>query len=940
LYGTKQSINELNSPGFLFLPLRLLMIGLVWVGITPTCGHAQQNIDSLISSWNKLAAGYLEVNQIDSACKYGNCVVEMMEQDLELNTERFNSAELKNLKKQKAEALANLVTAYGASDQIELAIDCYQSALKTCREIDDKEGIFSLHIRMGRVNDLRSSYLEAIPFYKLALEQATLNNDQNSMALAYYHLGLNNRYLGNYSEALKYHLEDLRIHEELDNKKGIANAYVTIAAILKRLKDMEAAIEKLLQAESLYDQINDSSGIAMVMNDLGTTYEQLGDTASALQYHLMAAYMREKIAQHKVAENDGLGASYSYIARIYLSKGDYRSALDYLRKAKKVFGYSSNVQGIMTAEVDLAKVYFDKKDIDSTLYWVEEAEQTAMGIMNYSGLIDTYTIKGDVHLYYNNPELAINEFLNALAMSERQKNLKQIYALNVRLASAYKSTGDFHKAFDFQESAMQYMDSIQANANFTAAVQMEMEYNYSKEKIKAQLLQEKKDALSEAELAEQETQKWLFFAGVLMFLIISLGLFSRLRFIRKTSSALLEQKEEADRQRQIAETARERATMSEKVKQQFLANMSHEIRTPMNAIKGMTDIIIRNDHPSSQDKYLNAIRDSSENLLTIVNEILDLSKLEAGKIDFEKIQFAPQKILHNVKNILRFKAEEKGLALSYTIHEDVPPFLKGDPTRLNQILVNLGSNAIKFTEKGSVSIEVEALPLNSESVNLRFRVVDTGIGIAPGKIDSIFEAFNQADADTTRKYGGTGLGLSICKRLAELQNGSIAVQSEKDKGSTFTLILPYAKASSQPVRVDEEVQVTIKDLKILLVEDNEFNVIVARDELESSIRGVRIDVAENGKIAVDKVRTESYDLILMDIQMPEMDGYEATSIIRSMRGPVAGTPIMAMTANVMKEEVDRCFAAGMNAYISKPFNRNELLKNINNLLEIPASVNS
>ncbi len=908
--------------------------------MTLSTGHAQQNIDSLISSWNQLAADYLDVNQIDSACKYGNCVVEMMEQDLELNPERFNSAELNNLKKQKAEALANLVTAYGASDQIELAIECYHSALSTCREIDDMEGIFNLHIRMGRVNDLRSSYVDAIPYYKKAREQAALNDDKKGIALASYHLGLNNRYLGNYSEALKYHLEDLRIEEELDNKKGIANAYVTIAAILKRLNDFEAAIEKLHQAESLYEEINDSSGIAMVMNDLGTTFEMLGDTADALEHHLLAAYLREKIASRNIAENDGLGASYSYIARIMLSKGDYESALDYLTKAKTAFRNFSNIQGIMTAEIDIAEVYYDKKDIAGSLRWLDKAEQTAKSIMNYYGLIDIYRLRGDIHIFLKSPSAAIADYEYALGIAEQQDNLKRIFSLNERLADAYKLTGDFHEAFDHKENAMHYKDSIQANANLTAAVQMKMQYNYDKEKIKNELLQEKKDALSEAALEKQETQKWLFFAGVLMFLIISLGLFSRLRFIRRTSKALLEQKEEADHHRRIAEEERERATQSEKVKQQFLANMSHEIRTPMNAIKGMTDIIIRNAHPSSQDKYLNAIRESSENLLTIVNEILDLSKLEAGKIDFEKIEFAPQKVLHNVKNILRFKAEEKGLALSYTIHNNVPPFLEGDPTRLNQILVNLGSNAIKFTDKGSVSIEVKAYPKDAEKIDLQFKVIDTGIGIAPEMIDSIFEAFNQADADTTRKYGGTGLGLSICKQLAELQNGSITVQSEKNRGSAFTLTLPYAKSSGNPAQASEEIRVSIKDLKVLLVEDNEFNAIVARDELENSIQGVKIDVAENGKIAVDRIHTDTYDLILMDIQMPEMDGYEATKIIRSMSGPVAETPIMAMTANVMKAEVDRCFAAGMNAYISKPFNRNELLKNINKLLETSPELKS
>jgi signal transduction histidine kinase/CheY-like chemotaxis protein len=890
--------------------------------------QAQENIDSLISSWNKMSNEFIKVNEMDSACKYGNCAVEMMDREIENDQNKISDAEIKRLKRNKARALSNLVTAYGNSDRMDLAQDCYKSALEIYQETGDQDEIFHLLIRMGRVNDLRSSYKEAIKYYSSALEQATKNNNKKNQALCYYYIGLNNRYLGNYPEALKNHLDDLRIQEELKDKAGIANAYVTIAAILNKLKERESAIQKLLAAQLLYDEMHDTSGIAMVYNDLGSTYYTMGDTLKALQDHMQAANLRKLINEY-----DGLGASNSYIARIYLQKRNYQKALDYLKDAYQAFNNSSNMQGIMTTQIDMSEVYSAKHVMDSALNWLDNAEKTATEIMNYMGLVQIYCKRGEIRLYQDNYQSALIDFHHALSIAEKQNNLQQIYLSYVYLAETYSEMGKYKEAFNYQSKSMQYQDSVNANANFKEVVQLEMEYNLKKEKLENELLQEKKDELNEANLAKQKTQKKLYFAGVIMFLMVSLGLLSRLRYIRNSSKAIVEQKEEADRQRLIAESERLRATKSEKVKEQFLANMSHEIRTPMNAIKGMIDILIRNDHPSSQNKYLEAISQSSENLLVILNEVLDLSKLDAGKMELEKIQFDPQKILHNIQDILRFKAEEKGLNFILKIDKNIPRLICGDPTHMHQILLNLASNAIKFTHKGSVSIDVFSNPVNEDKVLLQFKVIDTGIGIPADKIDQVFEVFTQGDTDTTRKYGGTGLGLTICKRLVELHDGSISVESALNKGSVFTVEMPFGLISQQEEAGQKEIKASFNDLSILLVEDNEFNVIVARDVLESSIPGVKVDVAENGKIATLKVQSGQYDLILMDIQMPEMDGYDATRAIRMMESQKADIPIMAMTANVMKAEVDRCFEAGMNGYISKPFDRSELLKQINKMLD-------
>ncbi len=377
-------------------------------------------------------------------------------------------------------------------------------------------------------------------------------------------------------------------------------------------------------------------------------------------------------------------------------------------------------------------------------------------------------------------------------------------------------------------------------------------------------------------------------------------------------------------------TAKERAEHSERVKQQFLANMSHEIRTPMNAIVGMTGILQREPHPQEQQPYLDAIASSSRNLLTIVNDILDLSRIEAGRLPLEHVPMDVRSVLDGVQNVMRYRAEEKGLRLSALVGEEVPSTLIGDPVRLNQVLMNLVGNAIKFTEKGSVHVRLNVKERLTESVMLSAEVTDTGIGIAADRAGRIFEEFTQAEADHTRKFGGTGLGLAISKRLVEMQGGTISVRSEAGAGSTFTAVIPYRvagkvermeKSTAVPIAADEVDQ---RALRVLLAEDHRINVMVAQAELAQALPNAQVDVAENGERAVEMVRNGHYDVVLMDVQMPLMDGYAATQAIRALPDDRSRVPIIAMTANVMQAEVERCSEVGMNGFIPKPFAQEEL----------------
>jgi signal transduction histidine kinase/CheY-like chemotaxis protein len=381
-----------------------------------------------------------------------------------------------------------------------------------------------------------------------------------------------------------------------------------------------------------------------------------------------------------------------------------------------------------------------------------------------------------------------------------------------------------------------------------------------------------------------------------------------------------------DRERELL-SARDQAVQASEFKSQFLANMSHEIRTPMNGVLGLAHLLLEMEGDPEKRNYLLALRDSGQNLLAIINDILDFSKVEAGRLELEEIEFDLPQVVATAVSLFKSQAIGKGLALELDVPATLPRWVRGDPVRVRQILTNLINNAVKFTDAGRVRVQVAA----AAGGRFRFEVSDTGIGIDPAYHDRLLDPFRQADSSTTRRFGGTGLGIPICRQLVALMDGAFDYVSEPGQGSTFWFEIPLSVRSPESAqavanrsdrdhregRANNQREAAARPgTKILLVEDNAVNRLVAKAMLERL--GYHVDVAETGVEAVEAAREASYAFILMDCLMPVMDGYEATARIRKMEGPAARTPIIALTALAMTGDKEKCLAAGMDDYLSKP----------------------
>jgi len=662
--------------------------------------------------------------------------------------------------------------------------------------------------------------------------------------------------------------------------------------------DYDEGLAVLNKAEKVALKIQDQSLLARIFINYGNIYRDLAQLSTALKYYENALVITEELEDH-LSQSVCLFS----LANIHYDLYDYESALDYALKSLAIFRSFNDSVRLLQLNNTLGNIYFKMNDYEEALtYFKQNADQNEPDTLAYATAISGM---GKVYYKMHNFKDAENHLQDALLQSELLQHVEVQIICKFYLGRLKLDLKSFEEA----------------QAHFDDALELASDYN------------RKHDVMSIHELLsilyDQTHDIPKAFFHLKQYEQLKEEIFSQATLNKLKNIKIRQEIELAQKEKEVAEK-------TANLKQQFMANMSHEIRTPMNAILGMTNLLLSKERYGEELKYLKSIQQSANNLLVIINDILDLSKIEAGKIIIEHTRFSIPQCLGYIQDMLAFKAKEKRINFEIETDATLSAYFMGDPTRINQVLINLAGNAVKFTEHGHVKIKARIDKIVASTYYVVFEIADTGIGISQEYLDSIFDSFTQAGTDVTRKFGGTGLGLTISKQLVDLMKGQISVESELGKGTIFSVTLPIELAADQ-TRMDSENDTLQNNelpaaLKILLVEDNDFNKMVAEDTLKLILNQVQIDFAVNGQIAVEKAQERAYDFLLMDIQMPKMDGVEATRLIRKLPAPYGRVPIIAMTANVFEEDIKHYLASGMNDYIAKPFEIKVLIQKIQKLL--------
>lgn len=696
----------------------------------------------------------------------------------------------------------------------------------------------------------------------------------------------------NIGQAIALLDDALSIAQQINYKKGIALVIRDKAACSFIQKNYKRALTGYNEALQFFKDLDDKEGQLSCLTEISSIYFKLSEVPSALTYILETL----KINTER-GDSEGIALGYNEIGKLHIYLQEYPNAIEYFKKALKIFEGIKNKKEMVHSFFLLGNAYNWMDDLDKALYYLLRAENSMEHLEDAETRSKTLGSLAILHTKLKEYDKALSYFNKALDIASEGASNTVKAQLKKSLGNLYIDLTQYDKAIEVLKQSLKIAQSSPMEAQL---VKIHQFLSIAYEKIgdtENALLHFKKFFELDKEFTNEEVT------------------------LKTKALHIKYDLEELKKQKEIAE-------LSDKLKEQFLANVSHEIRTPMNGVLGMAHLLGKTNPTREQEEYIDAIKISANNLMVIINDILDFSKINAGKIEFSETEFNLRDLIKGIVQILQVKADEKKIQIGCILDYHIKDFLLGDPIRLNQILVNLMGNAVKFTEKGKVTLDIKVVEIKDNVCKVRFRITDTGIGIPDNKLQSIFESFEQAE-NNKRRYEGTGLGLTIVKQLVELQGGSISVKSRVNEGSEFTVEMYFKLGNNQPKAVPVQVAdtsepVDFSHVRVFVVEDNKVNQLLVKNMLKK-FGFENFDCAENGRTALAKLREHEYDIILMDIQMPEMDGYEITREIRMrMRPEVRNIPIIALTADASETEKIKAKECGMNDYVVKPYTPEEL----------------
>ncbi len=767
-----------------------------------------------------------------------------------------------------------------------VSIDYYQNSLNISREIEDNPGIAATLNNIGIAYHIQGKYDLALEHYQESLKIKEELGDKSGMASSLNNIGITRNILGNHPQALIDHQRSLKLLEELGDNRGTASTLNNIGTIYTDRGNFPLANEYFQRSLEVLELIGDKRGIASLLNNIGSLLEIQEDFPLALDHY------HESLKIHEVLEDKrGIGIALNNIGAILAKQGNYPLALDHHQRSLKIREEIGNRKGLSSSHKNLGSLYLRQRDYDK----------------------------------------ALSHTLESLKIAKELEILEDLLDIHEQLAEIYGATQNYKLAYESHVTFKQLNDTIFSEENIKELTSQEYQFKFDKEMQAIRLEQEKKDAVFAEEANQQQIIRNALLGGFIFLLLLVLLEWRSLMHRRQANNLLMAQAEEL-------RLARQKAEVANQAKSDFLAHMSHEIRQPLTVVLGFSEILSLEEEDPKKRDFLQSIQSSGESLSSLVNDVLDLSKIEAGKMELRHSSVSIQSLFEEMSTIFSHRITDKGIDFKVTVDSSIPESLLLDETRLRQILINLIGNAVKFTDKGFIRLSGIAKEEASGTLGqatLIIEVADSGHGIAKEDQKRIFGEFEQVMGDKAQAKG-TGLGLAITKRIVKLMDGSISVESEEGKGAAFRIELKGVEVTTK--ETGEERSFDPKELefapaKVLIADDIEYN----RDLIAAYLSPFNFEIcfAENGKVAFEQAQEHRPDLILMDIRMPEMDGYESSKRLKEEEWG-KDIPIIAVSASGTaqeKEAINLLF----DGYLPKPLSQFVLINEIHKFLEYTRS---